>query len=186
MEDPVVNEPQVESTAGDSGVVTDDHSKSDAIADHSTDADNITDAIDTTTNNDSVADNETASADIEMSETNEAPKTAAEDAEPTVAAPVDESGGEEPIAEPVPDVKSPAEIEKSASPAPAIQSSTPPRNQTKKPKVDLASVPVRQYLDTTVVPILLQGLSSLARERPQKPIAYLAQFLMDKASEYDE
>ncbi|CAG2181693.1 unnamed protein product [Oppiella nova] len=111
-------------------------------------------------------------------------------AAPAVEESVDSIGGKgaEPAVEPVPDValKSPSEAEK-ASPAPAIQSLTPPRSQgSKKPKVDLASVPVRQYLDTTVVPILLQGLSSLARERPQKPIAFLAQFLNDKASEYDE
>ncbi|CAG2110604.1 unnamed protein product [Medioppia subpectinata] len=115
------------------------------------------------------------------------PKSVAADEEPTVA---DETGGDsagkgvEPSvgAEPVPEV-----AVKSPSPAPAVQSMTPPRSQSsKKPKVDLASVPVRQYLDTTVVPILLQGLSSLARERPQKPIAFLAQFLLEKASEYDE
>ncbi|CAG2181655.1 unnamed protein product [Oppiella nova] len=121
-------------------------------------------------------------------------KATAADRESSAAPAVDESvdsiggKGAEPAVEPVPDValKSPSEAEK-ASPAPAIQSLTPPRSQgSKKPKVDLASVPVRQYLDTTVVPILLQGLSSLARERPQKPIAFLAQFLNDKASEYDE
>ena len=100
--------------------------------------------------------------------------------------------GVEPSVEPVPEVavKSPsdASLNMVSSPTPAVQpSSTPPRSQNaKKPKVDLTTVPVRQYLDTTVVPILLQGLSALARERPAKPIAYLAQYLTDKASEYDE
>ena len=100
----------------------------------------------------------------------------------------DQSKGVEPSVEPVPEVgvKSPSDINV-GSPAPAVQSSTPPRSQSaKKPKVDLTTVPVRQYLDTTVVPILLQGLSALARERPQKPIAFLANFLLEKASEYDE
>lgn len=35
----------------------------------------------------------------------------------------------------------------------------------KSNKVDLASLPTRQYLDQTVVPILLQGLQVLAKER---------------------
>lgn len=100
--------------------------------------------------------------------------------------------GVEPSVEPVPDsapVKSPVDsVNMAASPAPAVPSSTPPRasQNSKKPKVDLTSVPVRQYLDTTVVPILLQGLSSLARERPAKPIQYLATFLQERAHEYDE
>lgn len=41
-------------------------------------------------------------------------------------------------------------------------SGEPPR---KKPGVDLQSLPTRQYLDQTVVPILLQALSTLAKER---------------------
>jgi len=81
-------------------------------------------------------------------------------------------------------VKSP-EMVKVASPVPPA-STTPPRSMSKKPKVDLASIPTRQYLDTTVVPILLQGLSALAKERPQKPIAYLANFLQEKGAEYDD
>jgi len=35
----------------------------------------------------------------------------------------------------------------------------------KRPKVDLQSLPTRAYLDQTVVPILLQGMSALAKER---------------------
>lgn len=34
-----------------------------------------------------------------------------------------------------------------------------------KQKVDLQSLPTRAYLDQTVVPILLQGLAVLAKER---------------------
>jgi protein dpy-30 len=105
---------------------------------------------------------------------------------------VEESKDNVAAVEPMPEfaVKSPTEvqsvIDKITSPSP-VPSATPPRSQsTKKPKVDLTSVPVRQYLDTTVVPILLQGLSSLAKERPAKPIAYLANFLLEKASEYDD
>ena len=36
---------------------------------------------------------------------------------------------------------------------------------SKRPKVDLQSLPTRAYLDQTVVPILLQGMSVLAKER---------------------
>lgn len=35
----------------------------------------------------------------------------------------------------------------------------------KKAKVDLQSLPARAYLDQTVVPILLQGMSALVKER---------------------
>lgn len=41
----------------------------------------------------------------------------------------------------------------------------PPEPAPKKPKIDMASLPTRQYLDQTVVPILLQGLSTLSKER---------------------
>ncbi|OUC43380.1 hypothetical protein D917_02546 [Trichinella nativa] len=40
------------------------------------------------------------------------------------------------------------------------------------------AVPTRQYLDQTVVPILLHALSALARERPVDPIQYLADHLL--------
>ena len=38
-------------------------------------------------------------------------------------------------------------------------------NPPKRQKVDLQSLPTRAYLDQTVVPILLQGMSVLAKER---------------------
>lgn len=37
--------------------------------------------------------------------------------------------------------------------------------ESKKPRVDLQAIPTRQYLDQTVVPIVLQGLSAVAKER---------------------
>merc|ERR1739838_1167558 len=40
----------------------------------------------------------------------------------------------------------------------------------KTPRVELQSLPTRAYLDQTVVPILLQGLSQLAKERPPNPV----------------
>lgn len=56
---------------------------------------------------------------------------------------------------------------------------------SKKQRQDLASLPTRQYLDQTVVPILLQGLASLARERPRDPIEYLAGYLLRHKREYE-
>jgi len=144
------------------------------------------------------ADKEPEPSDEKMEVETSATETAADEPKPAVSEVAEEEPavdeqikGVEPSVEPVPEVavKSPSDASINvSSPTPAVQpSSTPPRSQNaKKPKVDLTTVPVRQYLDTTVVPILLQGLSALARERPAKPIAYLAQYLSDKASEYDE
>ena len=40
-------------------------------------------------------------------------------------------------------------------------------------------MPLRAYLDKTVVPILLQALSECAKERPQNPVEYVAKYLME-------
>ncbi|KAJ6649720.1 Daxx-like protein [Pseudolycoriella hygida] len=45
-------------------------------------------------------------------------------------------------------------------------------------KRDLQSLPTKQYLDQTVAPILLQGLQTLAKERPPDPISFLAAYLL--------
>ena len=55
----------------------------------------------------------------------------------------------------------------------------------KKTKVDLQGLPVRAYLDQTVVPILLQGMSVLAKERPPNPIEYLATYLLKNKDKFD-
>ncbi|XP_076306110.1 uncharacterized protein LOC143222873 [Tachypleus tridentatus] len=59
-------------------------------------------------------------------------------------------------------------------------------SQSKKPRVDLQNFPTRQYLDITVVPILLQGLSALAKERPPDPIEYLAAYLLKNKSQFEQ
>jgi protein dpy-30 len=56
---------------------------------------------------------------------------------------------------------------------------------TKKARVDLQSMPTRQYLDQTVVPILLQGLAAVSKERPPEPIEYLAAFLLKNKNKFD-
>jgi len=43
---------------------------------------------------------------------------------------------------------------------------------------ELQSMPIRAYLDQTVVPILLDGMSELVKERPANPIEYLASYLI--------
>ncbi|XP_075907523.1 protein dpy-30 homolog isoform X2 [Nelusetta ayraudi] len=55
-----------------------------------------------------------------------------------------------------------------------------------KQKVDLQALPTRAYLDQTVVPILLQGLSVLAKDRPPNPIEYLAAFLLKNKAQFEE
>jgi len=47
-----------------------------------------------------------------------------------------------------------------------------------QPKVNLQALPLRQYLDQTVVPLLLEGLQALSTERPANPVEYLAAYLL--------
>jgi protein dpy-30 len=55
-----------------------------------------------------------------------------------------------------------------------------------KQKSDVSTLPTRAYLDQTVVPILLQGMSQLARDRPAKPIEHLALYLQQNKEKYGE
>ncbi|KAI9917405.1 hypothetical protein PsorP6_012686 [Peronosclerospora sorghi] len=45
-------------------------------------------------------------------------------------------------------------------------------------KVEVQALPIRAYLDQTVVPILLQGMSALVKERPPNPVEWLANYLI--------
>ena len=58
-------------------------------------------------------------------------------------------------------------------------------SNAKKAKVDLQSLPIRAYLDQTIVPILLQGMSVVAKERPPNPIEYLATYLLKNKDKFD-
>ncbi|KAJ0175428.1 hypothetical protein K1T71_008587 [Dendrolimus kikuchii] len=58
-------------------------------------------------------------------------------------------------------------------------------NASRKSRIDLNALPTRQYLDQTVVPILLQGLSALAKERPPDPINYLAAYLLKNKNTFE-
>lgn len=58
-------------------------------------------------------------------------------------------------------------------------------NASRKSRIDLNALPTRQYLDQTVVPILLQGLSALAKERPPDPINYLSAYLLKNKTTFE-
>jgi len=54
-----------------------------------------------------------------------------------------------------------------------------------KSRLDLQSLPTRQYLDQTVVPALQQALSFLSKERPPEPVEFLAMYLLKNKSLFD-
>lgn len=45
-------------------------------------------------------------------------------------------------------------------------------------KLNLQALPIRAYLDQTVVPILLDGMSALVKERPPNPVEWLSTYLL--------
>jgi len=80
--------------------------------------------------------------------------------------------------------KEPAPSEEKQQKSNAAEKEPSSEAAPKKPRVDYNVMPTRPYLDATVVPILLQGLSALARERPPDPIQYLAEFLIRNKAQY--
>ncbi|XP_003743324.1 dosage compensation protein dpy-30 [Galendromus occidentalis] len=115
----------------------------------------------------------------------ETPKEAAKEeatATSTTAAPSAEEPTEEPAA------TTPAAAAAGAGDAAKTDSSkdsAPAGAKRMKNDVEMASLSTRQYLDTTVVPILLQALSALAKERPTSPIEFVANFLLKHKSNYE-
>jgi protein dpy-30 len=59
--------------------------------------------------------------------------------------------------------------------------SSPPAPAKSGGAGNLAALPIRAYLDQTVVPTLLQGLSEMAKERPPNPIEWLGNYLLRSA-----
>lgn len=100
-----------------------------------------------------------------------------------------------PAAAVVPQVAA-APLETTAAEAPAVSGDAPVSQMqdvvktekeaaAKAPKmVELQSLPTRAYLDQTVVPILLGGMSTLAKERPPNPIEFLAAYLLKNKEEF--
>lgn len=50
-------------------------------------------------------------------------------------------------------------------------------------QAQLQNMPLRMYLDKTVVPLLLQALTECAKERPQYPIEFVANYLLENNPE---
>ena len=79
-----------------------------------------------------------------------------------------------------------AESEEAAPPPPA-DSAPPPAAKPEAPAAKEGAggplpakpLPVRQYLDTTVVPVLRQGLKALVKARPEDPFEFLAAYLRE-------
>jgi protein dpy-30 len=79
------------------------------------------------------------------------------------------AGGQQPPAAP-----------SSSNVTPQMQTSQQQQHQQhQQPTHDaMQSLPIRAYLDQTVVPILLDGMSELVKERPANPVEYLAAYLL--------
>ncbi|PNH06254.1 Protein dpy-30 [Tetrabaena socialis] len=45
-------------------------------------------------------------------------------------------------------------------------------------KINLAAAPIRTYLEATVVPVMMQGMQALCKERPENPVEFLAYYLL--------
>ena len=72
----------------------------------------------------------------------------------------------------------PSDAPRFFSPAPPQAKSAEKAAMGVQNKMNLQTAPIRTYLDSTVVPVLLQGLSALVKERPPNPTEYLATFLL--------
>ena len=57
------------------------------------------------------------------------------------------------------------------------------KKEESQKKQNLNNLPIRAYLDQTVVPLVLQGMAEVAKERPANPIKYLAEFLAAHAND---
>lgn len=47
--------------------------------------------------------------------------------------------------------------------------------------VVIKSLPVKSYLEHSVVPVLLEGLTELSKVRPENPVEWLGEYLLDAA-----
>lgn len=84
------------------------------------------------------------------------------------------------LATPVTDSKEPASEVKTPQPPTAAATAAPVMNeQPQQPKQPQSTLPTRQYLDATVVPILHSALSQLAKVRPEDPIHFLGTYLLE-------
>ncbi len=71
----------------------------------------------------------------------------------------------------------PAAAMPAAAAASGLQSD-PNVNQLLQETANIQTMPIRGYLDQTVVPVLLDGMAELSRVRPQNPVEWLATYLI--------
>ena len=64
-------------------------------------------------------------------------------------------------------------------PADALTALSVQAPKAPKEPVDLKQLNVRKYLEATVVSVLLKGMQELAKQRPQDPLDYLADYLKE-------
>ena len=45
--------------------------------------------------------------------------------------------------------------------------------------VEIKQLPIKAYLDQQLMPLLLEALAQLAKEKPEEPIEFVAKYLLD-------
>ena len=46
-------------------------------------------------------------------------------------------------------------------------------------EVEIKQLPIKAYLDQQLMPLLLEALAQLAKEKPDEPIEFVAKYLLD-------
>ncbi|CAM9268046.1 unnamed protein product [Ectocarpus sp. 6 AP-2014] len=59
-----------------------------------------------------------------------------------------------------------------------VESAEQKATESLQDRLNVQSLPIRAYLDQTVVPILLDGMSALVKERPPNPVEWLGNYLL--------
>lgn len=95
------------------------------------------------------------------------------DEAPTTDAPMEEVAPA-PVKEETPGEEAPASAVAAAQDGAGAENAA----QAVQNRLQSQALPIRAYLDQTVVPLLLQGMSALVKERPPNPIEYLANYLL--------
>lgn len=76
-------------------------------------------------------------------------------------------------------------IKKNPEPQPEIQLD-PPQNE-RGGSIDKKSMAsTRQYLEATVVNAVMQGMAELSKQRPDNPLAFLGNYLIEKSKEIEK
>lgn len=73
-----------------------------------------------------------------------------------------------------------------AAPAPTTRTGSLPPAPSARPEKPVAhGGPTRQYLNQNLTPHLLEGMKYLAMYEPEKPLAWLADFLKDRSKQVE-